>query len=236
MYTIWFNFKYFPYTQAKKLPIVFYKGAYATISNGGRIVLTDDFWKNNRKVYIGLPTLDFEYQCEKTHLNILGGTLKFYGRFEACRGTLMDIRGVANIGDGVRFAPRCRIRIHNQITIGNDVGFSHESQVFDTNFHYMEKVAAEGFYPISRPITIGSHVWVCNRCTICPGVEIPDYTVVASNSLVNKNFSHLHPNSLIGGIPAKLLKEGIARVWDYSREFEYHKREFEWYRKIYENK
>ena len=234
LYTVWFNFKQFPYQQAKTLPVVFYKGAYATISQGGKLILTDDFWSNKGKVYVGTPTLDFEYQCERTHLNIAGGELKLHGKFELRRGCLLEVKGVAEVGNLVRFAPRCRVRVHNQITIGNDVGISHESQIFDTNFHYMEPVGKEGFYPISRHVSIGSHVWVSNRCTLLPGTILPDYTVVASNSLVNKDFSYLKPNSLIGGLPAKLLKEGFARVWDYSREFEYYKREFEWYRKMYE--
>ena len=236
LYTLWFNFKHFSFHQAKTLPIVFFKGAYAAVCDGGKIVLTEPFWENKGKVYIGVPTMDFEYQCEKTYLNITSGRIEFTGKFEARRGTLMEIRGVAIMGANVRFAPRCRLRVHNSIEIGDNVGFSHESQVFDTNFHYTEPVGKEGFYPISSPIRIGSHVWVCNRCTLMPGTIIPDYTIVASNSLVNKDFSKLRHNSLIGGVPAKLIKEGVARVWDTKREFEYHKREFEWYRKMYEKK
>lgn len=234
LYTLWFNFRHFPFHQAKKIPIIFFKGAYATVCDGGKIVLTETFWKNKGKVYIGVPTMDFEYQCEKTYLNITSGCIEFMGKFEARRGTLMEIKGVAIMGANVRFAPRCRLRVHNSMIIGDDVAFSHESQVFDTNFHYTEPVGKEGFYPISKPIQIGSHVWVCNRCTVMPGTTIPDYTIVASNSLVNKDFSYLKPNSLIGGLPAKLIKEGVARVWDYNREFEYYKQEFEWYRKMYE--
>ena len=63
-----------------------------------------------------------------------------------------------------------------------------------------------------------------------PGVILPSYTVVASNSLVNKDFSSLKPNSVIGGVPAKLIKEKYARVWDTDRELEYHMKEFKWLR------
>lgn len=72
-YTIYFNFKYLPYYQAKKMPFMFYKHAYATISNGGKIIISDEMVMSGKKVNWGFSALDYEYQCEKTHLNIAGG-------------------------------------------------------------------------------------------------------------------------------------------------------------------
>ena len=229
-YTIYFNFRYLPYNQAKKLPILFYKNAFATVINGGRIILSDEAVMSGKKIHIGQHTNDFEYLCENTHLNINAGTLRLNGQFGIRRGCIMEIRGNATFGDKVRFAPRCRVRIHNSILCGDGVAFSHETQVFDTNFHYMEPEDAPGFYPISKKIVINSYCWIANRCTIMPGVILPSYTVVASNSLVNKDFSSLKPNSVIGGVPAKLIKEKYARVWDTDRELEYHMKEFKWLR------
>lgn len=233
-YSVWFNFKYLPCWQAKKMPIVFYRHAYATVSRGGRIMLSEDVIKNKKKIYFGMPALDFEYQCEKTHVNVEGGTVYFNGRFEARRGVIMDIKGEAIFEDGVLFGPRCRVRIHNKGYFGRYIRVAHETQVFDSNFHFMERVDAPGYYPISRPVSIGSYCWIGNRCTVGPGTILPDYTTVASNSLVGKDFSKLNPYSIIGGIPAKLIREGWTRVWDTKREFEYQKREFAWYRKRYE--
>ena len=235
-YTIWFNFKYLPSCQARKLPIIFYKQAYAEILGGGKIVVSDDVIKRGKKIAIGSHTKDFEYQCEKTYLCVDGGTVYFNGQFDARRGVIMDIRGEAVFEDGVLFGPRCRVRIHNKGYFGNSIRIAHETQIFDTNFHFMEKVEEPGYYPISKPISIGSYCWVGNRSTISPGACLPNYTTVASNSLVNKDFSSLNPYSTIGGIPAKFIREGWTRVWDTKREFEYQKREFAWYRKKYENK
>jgi len=229
-YTIYFNYKYLPKHQAKKMPIIFYKGAYATISEGGKIILSDEAVTAGKKIHIGMHTLDFEYQCEKTHLNIYSGTLQLKGSFSMRRGCIMDIRGNMECGDDVLFGPRCRVRVHNKASFGNYVRIAHETQVFDSNFHFSEKVDQPGYYPISKPITIGSYCWLGNRSTISPGVVLPDYTTVASNSLVNKDFSFLQKYSTIGGIPAKLLREGYARVWDTNREREYHRLEFKWYK------
>lgn len=231
LYTIYFNYKYLPFYQAKFLPIIFYRHAYASISNDGKIILTDEMVKNKNKVHIGLSSMDFEYQCEKTHINISSGTLNVNGKLEFRRGCIVDIRGQMDCGNDVLFGPRCRIRVHNHVSLRNVIRIAHETQLFDSNFHFSERVDAPGYYPISKPIIIGSNCWIGNRCTISPGVILPNYTIVTSNSLVNKDFSSLANYSTIGGIPAKLLREGYTRVWDTNIELEYQKREFEWFKK-----
>lgn len=234
LYTIWFNFRNFPFDKARHLPVLFYDGAYATILQGGRLELTEQFWANNGRVLVGYPSLDFEYQCEKTHLNIVGGVLRLNGSLDVRRGCIVEIKGVCTFGEDVVFGPRCRVRVHNELLIGSTVRVAHETQIFDSNFHYVENVNEPGFNPISKPIRIGSYVWICNRSTVQAGSVLPSRTILASNSLLNRDFADLEPGSLIGGTPARFIKRGVSRVWDRKREFEYHKREFEWYRRMYE--
>lgn len=235
LYSLFFNFRYLPFHQAKKCPIIFYKHAYGKISNCGKIIISDEIIKNRKKIIIGFPAEDFEYQCEKTVLNIEYGTVYFHGSFNARRGVIIDIKGEAVFDDDVLFGPRCRIRIHNKGHFGHSIRIAHETQIFDTNFHFMEKIDAPGYYPISKPISIGNFSWIGNRCTIGPGAKLPDYTTVASNSLVNKDFSSLNAYSIIGGMPAKLIREGWTRVWDTKKEIEYQKKEFPWYTYKYRN-
>lgn len=235
LYSIVFNIRYLPFYQAKRFPIIFYKHAYGKMSNNGKIVLSDEIINKGKKIIIGFPAEDFEYQCEKTVLNIEYGTVFFNGDFCARRGVIIDIKGKAIFEDGVLFGPRCRIRIHNKGYFGHNIRVAHETQIFDTNFHFIEKVDIPGYYPISKPISIGNFSWVGNRCTVGPGTILPDYTIVASNSLVNKDFSSLNPYSVIGGMPAKFIREGWIRVWNAKREFEYQKKEFPWYAYKYRN-
>lgn len=63
--------------------------------------------------------------------------------------------------------------------------------------------------PLSVPqdVCIGKHCWITSRCTILKGASLPDGTVVAANSLVNKKFDI--PDTLIGGIPAGILRRNI---------------------------
>jgi acetyltransferase-like isoleucine patch superfamily enzyme len=73
---------------------------------------------------------------------------------------------------------------------------------------------------MESPIVIGNNVWIGNRTTVTPGTIIPNYCIVSSNSLCNKDYSYIPPDSIIGGIPAKLLKTGYRRIFSYEEQGE----------------
>lgn len=54
------------------------------------------------------------------------------------------------------------------------------------------------------PITIGINVWIGGSSVILPGVKIGDNSVVAGGSVVTKD---VPPNVVVGGNPAKVIKE-----------------------------
>lgn len=56
---------------------------------------------------------------------------------------------------------------------------------------------------IAKPVTIGNDVWIGGNATILPGVTIGNNVVVAAGAVVTKD---VPDNSLIGGVPAKVLK------------------------------
>lgn len=225
-YSKYFCYKYLPKEQARHTPIRFYRDSMGIIKNGGKIILED--WTPSTRILVGQPTHDFEIGGEKTVLSIDHGELIIKGGQSIRKGSHIDVRGKLILGiDGV-FGPRCKIRVHNSVVLGNYFRVAHETQIFDSNFHFSEKVEAPGFYPCSRPIVIGERCWIGNRCTISPGTVLPDYTTVTSNSVVNKDFSSLPAYPTIGGLPAKFIREGWTRVWDTAREQEYQKQLFPW--------
>jgi acetyltransferase-like isoleucine patch superfamily enzyme len=68
---------------------------------------------------------------------------------------------------------------------------------------------------IDGRVKIGAYNWIANRCTIQKGTVTPDDLVIASGSLLNKDYTvAIPPYSMIGGRPAKLLRENLARVWN----------------------
>ncbi|MEM0966377.1 MAG: acyltransferase [Verrucomicrobiota bacterium] len=58
-------------------------------------------------------------------------------------------------------------------------------------------------------VIIGDYVWIGPRAIILPSVSVGKYAVVAAGSVVTKDVSAY---ALVGGIPAKKLRERDASV------------------------
>ena len=87
------------------------------------------------------------------------------------------------------------IRVGDNCLIGPDVGIY-------TAGHRLEPEGRvlDGY---GIPIVIGNDVWIGGHSTILPGVTIGDGAVIAAGSVVTKDVA---PRTLVGGIPAKLIK------------------------------
>ena len=57
---------------------------------------------------------------------------------------------------------------------------------------------------IAKPIRIGNDVWIGGNVTILPGVTIGNNVVVAAGAVVTKD---IPDNTLVGGVPAKFIRE-----------------------------
>lgn len=57
-----------------------------------------------------------------------------------------------------------------------------------------------------KGIKIGKNCWIGSKVTILDGVEVGNGCIIAAGAVVNKSFPE---NSIIGGVPAKLLKSRI---------------------------
>jgi acetyltransferase-like isoleucine patch superfamily enzyme len=62
---------------------------------------------------------------------------------------------------------------------------------------------------MTQPIIIGNHVWVGMNATILKGVTIGDGAIIAAGSIVTKD---VKANTLVGGVPARILKENVEWV------------------------
>ena len=123
------------------------------------------------------------------------------------------------IGDVVSLGGSAKIRCCNHIKIGDGTGIVEECQVFDSNFHHMMDTETNEIYPANGVIEIGNLCWIGNRTTISKGTILPNYTIVASNSLVNKSFSKYGGTyPIIGGTPATLISKGKVRIYNIEEE------------------
>ena len=106
------------------------------------------------------------------------------------------------VGSGY-MSGRGLIVCRNSIEIGEDVAIADEVIIRDSDDHI---ILREG-YQMTAPVRIGNHVWIGTRAVILKGAKIGDGCIVAAGSLVTKSFPD---NCLIGGVPAKIIKENIS--------------------------
>lgn len=110
-----------------------------------------------------------------------------------------------SIGDNTYITASSVIHSASSISIGSDCAIAWGTTILDTDFHRI--VYEDGKQnSISKPIVIGDKVWIGCNCTILKGVTIGNNSVIAANSLVNRD---VPPNSLVAGNPARVVKTGI---------------------------
>ncbi len=105
------------------------------------------------------------------------------------------------IGKGTYLSERCRVTCAREIKIGAGCAISWDVDIFDENGHTISSKSDQ------RPILIGNKVWIGARSMILSGAVIGDGCIVAAGAVVKGQFP---AGCLIGGVPARILKENIS--------------------------
>ncbi len=112
----------------------------------------------------------------------------------------------------------CKIMCFNSISIGLHCDLTWETQLIDTSFHYIKHSGEDVPKELTAPIVLGDYCWIGNRSTISKGTVLPNYSIVASNSIVNKDFSSFGEQCFYAGMPAKCKATDIVREYDTAKE------------------
>lgn len=161
-------------------------------------------------LWIGL--LDLEYTYRKRCLINIKGEFIVKGDGFHCfaPGTIIYVGEKARmaIGNNVSFSHDNKFYIKKGLSIGDDNMWSYYNVIMDNDGHPLYdkdgKIVNE-----NREIAFGNKVWMGCHCTVCKGVNIPDGTVIATNSVVRKSINQ--PNCAIS--TNNILRENI----DWSR-------------------
>jgi len=214
--TIYINFKMLPFEQARHLPIIIF-GKCSIQSLSGKIIFSS-------RIQFGMLGLGQRYEVfskesGKAELNIQGDLIiqnkaQFgydYKIFVAKNATL-------TLGNMASMASQAKIICTQNITLGKFCRLGSECQIIDTNFHNLKNVKTNEVFNKNNDILLGSFNFISNRVSVLGKAVTSDYCTVASNTLLNKDYSSFGENIILGGIPAKLVKENIVRDWETEKE------------------
>ncbi len=156
-------------------------------------------------VEVGLGQVGFSHKKDRTFLNIRG-TLRIKEGYSIGRGCRFDIgeNATVTIGTGGYINCNTKVIIMHQLSVGDQCAISWDCQLLDEDFH---EIAYPGKRSADNGIVIGNHVWIGSGVKIYKGTFIADGCVIASDSVVKGQFNN--KNSLIGGNPARLIRENI---------------------------
>lgn len=213
--TLYFNLKVFSFLEAIRLPVRIYgktiiKGLYK-----GCVLINkiegEDF----------IPFKIGESVFDPTPYNIIrfgkNAKLEIGSGVRIMRGGNISINDNAELclGNDIRINQFSFISCSNKIEFGNHVSFGWRIQVIDSSFHCLyDKEKNCIINPLGK-IKIGSNVWVASNSSLMKNTIIPSYSIVSSNSVVNKDFSDIKTKgNFFAGIPAKLKRTGLFRIFD----------------------
>lgn len=202
--SVYTNFRYLPISQAIYLPIwITHKFKIHKLKRGQIIVDVP-----NRKSIIlgegGSPALQ-EYS---------GGLfldddakLVFHGFAVISQGTVFRIDKEAKIELGDKFYcnKNCFFRSSDIIKFGNHCAVGWDVQINTNDGHeiyYDDTISAN-----HGSIFIGDNVWLTSNTIVCKNAMIADGCILAQGAVLTKSVTE--KNSLIGGVPAKVIKKGV---------------------------
>ncbi len=209
IYSFFVNLRLFPISIAIKMPIYFRRDVKINRCYRGCIEFTDSIRRG--MVKIGFPGAA-NAGIENTFFYCDDKSKIFFGdHVTIARGGKVIITngGELHIGRNTFINANVSMQSESKIQIGEDCFVGWNSKIRDTDGH---NIFVNGeLKERTKPVSVGNHVWITADVTILKGSNIADGSVVACNSLVC-GIKNDEKNSLIGGSPARVLKQNVT--WD----------------------
>lgn len=210
--TFYVNFKCFPFKKAVIMPVVIAKHVSVSRLRGG-VIIPD----NVRFGMVSLGFRDMPIQDTKRRRMVIecskDSNIVFKGNAWIGGGTRIQVRKGATLefGDDFYLSLESLIICHSGITFGDKCTVGWDTTICDTDYHTIIDLNTNVSFPMTSPIRVGFHCWICNGCSIMKGTCLPDDCVVASKSLCNKRYVGAE-HSILAGIPAQIKKVNVTHI------------------------
>ena len=202
--SILFNFKYFDFLTALKLPVLIDRKT-KLLNKQGSIILPNNIHFGMIKFGYGGAFFDLK---DKKSVWQLKGKIIFKGKASFGNGTTISVleKSTLIIGDNFSAGSCCKILSRKQIEFGNNCLLSWNITIMDTDFHTIENQKNE-IINSPKNIEIENNVWIGCHSTILKGVKIRNGSIVAGNSVISK--SEERSNIIIASNRQQVIKENI---------------------------
>lgn len=210
--TVYFNFKFLPFRQAIKLPIIVSNKVIIDGKSKGKVFIPDNSgWGTIKIGFKSLNTCDKRF-CRSVIK--IDGNLQIKGYTWIGQGAKIDIKqgGKLILGDGFNSTGTMEIICSEEISFDSDCLISWDTLFMDTDSHTITNENGE-IINHNSGIHIGRHVWIGCRAVVLKGAAICDNSVIACNALITKKCNE--KNVIVGGQDGKLLKRNIE--WDIGK-------------------
>lgn len=217
--TLYFNFVNFPISLAIKLPVfVGYRVQFIGLRKNC-IRINSDTRVRTGMIELGItrfPMISTKgmYTLVRIHKNShieMGDNIRIF-----CGGSLIaTLGGVIHMGDDFIMNQKAKIYASNKVSFGNHCQLGWESQVMDSDIHYTLNTNLKKIKDCRKPVVIGNNCWLANRVSVMKGSFLPDYSILAGGSLLNRDFSSItDKGNVFSGSPAMLKASGVYRIFN----------------------
>lgn len=204
-YSLFFCLRHLPFKQAIKIPILIHPLVKVRMGKDARFVFPGKIWRS--MLSFGFESTKGCSNCKSQIFMKDKAEFIIEGSAVMARGTRIVLYGgQLRLGHHFFCNGDCMFQSTSSIKIGRDnmYGWGIRFNTSDGHAFFVDGQQ----HPMEADIEIGDKVWIASYCNIAKGVQIADGSVVAQSSLVTKAFKE--KNILIGGVPAKKLKDNIS--------------------------
>jgi len=213
--TIYFNFRSMPFKMAVTLPVYIYsRTQFQTLS--GSVEIDGNLCPGMVRIGkredrgMGVTTI-------RNH-----GVIRFRDGSTIMQGCDIYVgkKGLLEIGARARVRENVFIYVSSYVKIGDFTGIAYQTTISDDDFHFVIDSSSGKISDTKSSIIIGNRNWIGSRTAIKKGTITPDNIIVASSySLLDRDYRDSVPEySAIGGVPARLLRKNLRRVFDIGSE------------------